>query len=471
MTEWEAGIKLIIFENIFRKEIKQYIMHIGIKSLGCPRNFVDTEVICGKLREKGYQISEKIDQSDIAIINTCSFIRDAVEESIEEILKLVKLKKEGKIKHIIVTGCLPQRYKDDDIYQEFPEVDAFLGVGDLLEIDNVIKSVLKSEQIFKVGLEPKFLYDHHTPRTILTPPHYAYIKISEGCQNNCSYCLIPQIRGNHRSRKMEDILEEVQMIYEKQNLSEIILIGQDTTLYGIDLYGEYKLAELLKKLSLLELNHLKWIRVLYTHPAHYHDELIEVMANYPKICAYLDLPLQHISDKILKRMNRPLKKNDIISLIKKLRDRIPNLTLRTTLMVGFPGETEQDFEELLNFVKKYRFERLGAFIFSREEGTPAYGFPQQISMRTKKERLKKLMLTQQSISKEINGFYIGKEIEVLIDEIKLGKPKTAIGRTKGDAPEIDGKVVIRGEKAQIGKLIKVKVTEASEYDLTGEVSK
>jgi ribosomal protein S12 methylthiotransferase len=266
-------------------------MRIGIKSLGCPKNFVDTEVICGKLKEKGYQISEKIDNSDIVIINTCSFIRDAVEESIEEILNLVKLKKEGKIKHIIVTGCLPQRYKDDNLKLELPEVDAFLGVGDLLDIDNVVKSVLQGEQIYKVCPEPKFLYNHNTPRTILTPKHYAYIKISEGCQNNCFYCLIPQLRGNYRSRKMEDIIEEVKMLSEKQNLSEIILIGQDTTLYGIDLYGEYKLAELLKKLSLLKLNNLKWIRLLYTHPAHYNDELIEVIAHYTdkkKKCCFIN---------------------------------------------------------------------------------------------------------------------------------------------------------------------------------------
>ena len=447
-------------------------MRIGIKSLGCPKNFVDTEVICGKLREKRYKLSEKIDNSDIVIINTCGFIIDAVEESIEEILNLVKLKKEGKLKHIIVTGCLPQRYKDDNLNQELPEVDAFLGVGDLLEIDEVIKSVLQGEQIYKVCPEPKFLYNHNTPRTILTPKHYAYIKISEGCQNNCFYCLIPKIRGNHRSRKMEDIIEEVKMLSEKQNLYEIILIGQDTTLYGIDLYGEYKLAELLKKLSLLKLNNLRWIRLLYTHPAHYNDELIKVIANYPKICSYLDLPLQHINDKILRRMNRPIKKRDVISLINKLRDRISNLTLRTTFMVGFPGETDKNFEELLNFVKESRFERLGAFIFSREKGTPAYDFPLQIPMRIKKERLKELMLTQQSISKEINSSYMGKEIEVLIDEIKSGKPKIAIGRTKGDAPEIDGKVVIRGDKTtKVGKFIKVKVTEASEYDLAGEISK
>ena len=446
-------------------------MRIGIKSLGCPKNFVDTEVICGILREKGYRISGKIDNSDMVIVNTCSFIRDAVEESIEEILNLVKLKKEGKIKHIIVTGCLPQRYKDDNLSQELPEVDAFLGTGDLLEIDKVTKNILQGEQIYKVSPKPNFLYNHNTPRTILTPQHYAYIKISEGCQNNCSYCLIPKLRGNHRSRKMEDIIEEVKRLSENQNLVEIILIGQDTTLYGIDLYGEYKLAELLKKLSLLKLKNLKWIRLLYTHPVHYNDELIEVVASYPKICSYLDLPLQHISDKILGRMNRPIEKSKVISLINKLRDRIPNLTLRTTFIVGFPGETDKDFEELLSFVKEFRFERLGAFIFSREEGTPAYDFPRQIPMRIKKERLKELMLTQQSISKEINSSYIGKEVKVLVDEIQSGEPKIAIGRTKGDAPEIDGKVVIRGDKIQVGKFIKVKVTEASEYDLVGEIRK
>jgi len=446
-------------------------MQIGIKSLGCPKNLVDTEVICGKLREGGYQISEKIDNSDIVIINTCSFIKDAVEESIEEILNLVKLKEEGKIKHIIVTGCLPQRYKDDNLSQELPEVDAFLGVGDLLDIDNVIESVLQGEQIYKVSPKPKFLYNHNTPRTILTPKHYAYIKISEGCQNNCSYCLIPQLRGNYRSRKMEDIIDEVKMLSEKQNLSEIILIGQDTTLYGIDLYGKYKLAELLKKLSLLKLNNLKWIRILYTHPAHYNDQLIEVIANSSKICPYLDLPLQHISDRILKRMNRPVEKNYVISLINKLRDGIPNLTLRTTFMVGFPGETDKEFEELLSFVNEFRFERVGTFVFSREEGIPAYDFPQQIPMRIKKERLKEVMLAQQSISKEINSGYMGKEIEVLVDEIQSDKPKIAIGRTKADAPEIDGKVIIRGNKAQVGKFVKVKVTEALEYDLVGEISK
>jgi len=362
-------------------------MQIGIKTLGCPKNLVDTEIICGILKEKGYNLSGKINNSDLVIINTCSFIKDAVEESIEEILSLAKLKKEGKIKHIIVTGCLPQRYIDNNLSQELPEVDAFLGVENLLEINDIVERVLQGEQIYQVNRKPNFIYNHTTPRTILTPQHYTYIKISEGCQNNCSYCLIPKIRGNYRSRRMDDIIKEIKILSAKQNLAEVILIGQDTTLYGIDLYGKYKLAELLKEISLLELKELKWIRILYTHPAHYNNELIEVIANYNKICPYLDLPLQHISDRILKRMNRTTTKKNIISLISKLRKNISNLTLRTTFIVGFPGETDQDFEELLNFVKEVRFEKLGAFIFYKEEGTPAHKFSQQIPERIKKERL------------------------------------------------------------------------------------
>jgi ribosomal protein S12 methylthiotransferase len=270
---------------------------------------------------------------------------------------------------------------------------------------------------------------------------------------------------------MEDIITEVKMLSEKQKLSEIILVGQDTTLYGIDLYKEYKLAELLKRLSLLKLKNLKWIRLLYTHPAHYNDELIEVIANYPKICPYLDLPLQHISDRILKKMNRLTSKKNIISLINKLRKNISNLTLRTTFMVGFPGETDQDFEELLHFVKEVRFERLGAFIFSKEEGTPAHNFSQQIPKRIKKERLEKLMITQQKISKEINSSYRGKEVEVLVDEISSGKSKLAIGHTEANAPEIDGKVIIKTDKVRAGEFIKVNIIETSEYDLVSEIIK
>ena len=446
-------------------------MQIGIKSLGCPKNLVDSEVICGILKEDGYKISTQINDSDIVIINTCSFIKDAVVESIEEIISAVKLKKEGLIKHLIVVGCLPQRYADNNLNQELPEVDAFIGVGDLLNINRILKDILQGKQIYQVNQKPDYLYNFNTPRTILTPQHYAYIKISDGCKNNCSYCLIPKIRGNYRSRRIDDIIKEIKILSEKQNLAEVILIGQDTTLYGVDIYGDYKLAELLQKISLLELKNLKWIRLLYTHPLHYNDKLIEVIANYPKICPYLDLPLQHINDKILKKMNRLIEREKIISLIAKLRNKIPNLTLRTTLMVGFPGETDKDFEELLNFVKEIRFEKLGAFIFSREEGTPAYNFSQQIPKRIKKERLEKIMLNQQQVSRLINRSCIGKEMEILIDKVSVDESKFAFGRTQFDAPEIDGNVILNTVKVRIGELVKVNIVDASEYDLIGEIKK
>jgi len=445
-------------------------MKIGIKSLGCPKNLVDTEVICGNLLKKGHSISEKIENSDIAIINTCSFIKDAVEESIEEILNLVKLKNEGKIKHIIVTGCLPQRYIKDKINEELPEIDAFLGVSELSEINRVIEIILENKKVCMVGETPNYLYSYKTPRILLTPGHYAYIKISEGCDNRCNYCMIPTLRGNYRSRKMEDIIEEVKRLSENRLLREIILIAQDTTLYGYDIYGKYKLAELLKKLSLLKIENLKWIRILYTHPAHYFDELIEVMANYPKICPYLDIPIQHINDKILKKMNRKISKKEIKTIINESRKNIPGLALRTTLMVGFPGETEKDFEELLDYIKEVKFEKLGAFTYSREKGTPAYHFSHQVPKKVKKQRLETLMLAQQKISKENNLSFLGQIKEVLVDELCLkdGRP-TAVGRTITDAPEIDGKVFVYTDKARLGEFIKTKITDASEYDLFGEM--
>lgn len=448
-------------------------MRIGIKSLGCPKNLVDTEVICGKLLEKGYSITGEIENSDIAIINTCSFIKDAVEESIEEILNLIKLKNEGKIKHIIVTGCLPQRYIKEKINEELPEIDAFMGVSELLEIGGVIEKILQNEKICQVGEIPNYLYNYKTPRILLTPPHYAYVKIAEGCNNHCTYCMIPTLRGNYRSRKMEDIIEEVKKLSENKSLREIILIAQDTTLYGYDIYGEYKLAELLKKLSLLKIDNIKWIRLLYTHPAHYFDKLIEVMAAYPKVCPYLDIPLQHINNKILKKMNRKISKKDIEKIINKSREKIPNLALRTTFIVGFPGETDKDFEELLDYIKEVKFDKLGVFTYSREKGTPAYDFSHQIPLKVKKQRMETLMMAQQKISKEKNNSFLGKVKDVLIDEIHKNDNLMAIGRTMTDTPEIDGKVFVNidntKDKAKVGEFVKTKIIDASEYDLFGEL--
>ena len=444
-------------------------MRIGIKSLGCPKNLVDTEVICGKLLEKGHSITGEIENSDIAVINTCSFIKDAVEESIEEIMNLVKLKNEGRIKHIIVTGCLPQRYIKEKINEELPEIDAFLGVSELLEIDGVIEKILKNNKICQVGKIPNYLYNHETPRILLTPEHYAYVKIAEGCNNHCTYCMIPTLRGNYRSREMEDIIEEVKRLSENKSLREIILIAQDTTLYGYDIYGEYKLTELLKKLSLLKVDSLKWIRILYTHPAHYFDEVIEVMATYPKICPYLDIPLQHINNKILRKMNRKIDKKEIEEIINRSREKIPDLVLRTTFIVGFPGETDKDFEELLDYIKEVKFDKLGVFTYSREKGTPAYDFSHQIPLKVKKQRMETLMMAQQKISKEKNNSFLGKEKNVLIDEIHKNENRMAIGRTMTDAPEIDGKVFINTDKAKVGEFVKTKIIDASEYDLFGEL--
>ena len=444
-------------------------MNIGIKSLGCPKNLVDSEVICGKLLEKGHSISGEVENSDIAIINTCSFIEDAVEESISEIMNLVKLKNEGKIKHIIVAGCLPQRYIKDKIDRELPEIDAFTGVSELLEIDEIIQKILQNNKVCKVREKPDYLYNHNTPRILLTPGHYAYVKIAEGCDNRCTYCMIPTLRGPYRSRKMEDIIEEVKNLSENKLLREIILIAQDTTLYGVDIYGEYKLAELLKQLSLLKIDSLKWIRVLYTHPAHYFEELIEVMANYPKICPYLDIPLQHINDKILKRMNRKVSRDEIKKIIDKCRKVLPDLVLRTTCIVGFPEETEKDFKELLDYIQEVRFDKLGAFTYSREKGTPAYHYSHQVSAKIKNKRMESLMLAQQKISKEKGLACLGKIKEIIIDEIAASKEWPTIGRSITDAPEIDGKVFVSSNKVKIGELVKVKIIDSSEYDLYGEI--
>lgn len=447
-------------------------MKIAIKSLGCPKNLVDTENICGILQKNKRIISSDAEDADVLIINTCSFIQEAVEESLEEIFKSIKLKEEGKIKRLIVTGCLPQRYSENNLREELPEVDAFLGVGNLLQIEKVIDNIFKNKKKADyISAVPTFLYNTTIPRLTLTPSHYAYVKIAEGCENNCSYCLIPKIRGPYRSRKIEDIIKEVEQISQGQKLKEIILIAQDTTRYGWDIYGNYKLAELLKRFSSLPLPGLKWIRLLYTHPAHYTPELIRVIGEYPRIVPYLDLPLQHINNEILHKMNRPVTKAGIISLIERLRNQIPNLTLRSTFMVGFPGEDEYKFEELINFVEETRFEKLGAFIFSPEEGTPAYRFSSQVPKRKKKERLERLMLVQQEISREINQSYLGKEIEVLVDEeIKdeSSESKVVLGRGIADAPEIDGKVIIRTDKIKVGGMIKVKITSTLEYDLIGE---
>jgi len=442
---------------------------VNIISLGCPRNLVDSEVILGLLKKANFRISENIEGTDTVIVNTCAFIEDAKKESIDVILQLADLKKQNKISHIIVSGCLSQRYKDV-LGDEMKEVDGFIGVGDIKNIVDTINTLSSKKKTVNITKQPKFLYDHTDPRLFITPRHYAYVKIQEGCINRCSYCVIPDLRGGYRSRSLDSVVKETEALLNKKNpvVSEINLIGQDTTLYGIDLYKKKMLAELLKKLSKLPKKEA-WIRLLYTHPAHFTDELITVLKEFP-VCKYVDLPIQHIDDGILKKMNRGIASSGIKNIIKKLRDNIPHVTLRTSVIVGFPQETEEQFEKLLDFIKETRFEHLGAFVYSREEGTPAYSFKGQLPESVKQERLDRIMKAQQHVSSQKNKEFLNKTIRVLIDKKAPKEDNLFLARTEGDAPEVDGGVYVRGENLAVGSFVNVKVIDTFEYDLVGEVA-
>ncbi len=411
---------------------------LGILSLGCPRNLVDSENILGRLNLKGYPIVD-MDRADVAIVNTCAFIEDAKRESIEAILDLAKLKREGALKKIIVYGCLPQRYSKA-LKKELPEIDAFVG---------------------RVSL------NHELKRFSITPGHYAYLKICEGCINNCSFCIIPKIKGKFTSLNMNSILKKVDK-FDKDRVSEINIIGQDITGYGIDLYARTTLPEILGKI-VKKLKNTRWLRLLYLNPNRITNELLQIIRDEPKICKYVDLPIQHINDRILKLMNRRTKKSDILKVIEKLRRTIPDVCLRTSLIVGFPSETDREFKELLNFTEEARFERLGAFVYSREEGTGAYDFKKQIPKKVKIERLNMIMSGQQKISQDINKRFLGRIMDVLIDEKEDG---LYLGRSQYDAPEVDGVVYVNSQRQlNPGDFVKVKITDTLEYDLVGEALK
>jgi len=427
-------------------------MRINLISLGCPKNLIDSEIILGRLIGEGVELVGDPEEAETIIINTCGFIESAREESIETILKAVNLKKQGRCKHLFVTGCLSERYRRE-LEENIPEVDAFFGARDIEGISYQLAQ--------RLGLNGPPV----TGRILSTPPHYAYLKIAEGCDRSCSFCVIPQIRGRYRSRDPESILQEAEALAQ-QGVRELILVAQDTTYYGTDLGGDTGLTDLVKRLCTID--SLKWIRLLYTYPSEIRDDLIDLIADNEKVCKYLDLPVQHISDKILKAMKRGTSRRDIENLIEKLRKRIPDLALRTTLIVGFPGEEEEDFEELLSFVKEARFERLGVFTYSREEGTPAFSFPGQIPERVKQERFAEVMRLQQGISREINRSFIGKEVEVLVDGFDH-KRGYFVGRTQWDCPEVDNTVILRSQ-AKPGEFCRVKIIDALEYDLIGEIN-
>ena len=411
----------------------------SIISLGCPRNLVDSEHIIAEYSRKGYVFKDGADRADTVIINTCGFIEDAKKESIDVILKVIDAKKAGDIKKIVVAGCLSERYSKE-LEKEFKDVDEFRGV-----------------------LDPKTRFYNKNQVLKLTPRHFAYLKISEGCRNRCTYCIIPHIKGPYRSRGIESIIKEAKALLNK-GVKEIVLVGQDNSLYGVDLYGRKRLAELLKKLGRISKD--KWIRLLYCHPANIEKDVIKAIRDSKDICKYIDLPIEHISDGILKSMGRRIKKSDIVDLIAYIRKEIPNVAIRTSLIVGFPGEKDKDFQELLDLIKETKFERLGIFRYSREEGTPAYKYKGHISEKEKERRFNEAMLLQQSISRDINERFKGRILKVLIDE---KSEDGYIGRSEYDAPEVDGVVYVKGKDLAVGDFYNVKIIDTYEYDLVGVV--
>jgi ribosomal protein S12 methylthiotransferase len=456
-------------------------MKVGFISLGCSKNLIDTEVAIGLFKDNHYEIVNNPNDAEILVVNTCGFIESAKEEAINTILEMAEYKKK-KCKYLIAMGCLVQRYYED-LVKLLPEVDLFIKIDeynklwdkieDLIKRDIVEKSTTKtSKKISEIKPLPMPTYNEFMERVVTTGKNYAYLKIGEGCSNKCTYCAIPYIRGPFVSRKMEDILDEAEML-EKKGIKELIVIAQDTTKYGVDIYGESKLAELLEKIS--KVKGIEWIRFLYSYPEGITDKLINVVATNGKIAKYFDIPIQHISNPILKKMNRRTSKEDVTKIIEKIRKEVPDVTLRTSLIVGFPGETKENFEELLEFVKNTKFDKLGTFMYSKEEGTPAAKLPDQIHGNTKKARYNKIMEAQQEISKEILTNKIGKNYKVLVEDMSFDG-KYFIGRTMQDVPEEDGLVYIKNNKdldenTILNNFVNCKIIEVSNYDLIGEIQK
>lgn len=438
---------------------------IGMISLGCPKNQVDAEHMLALMDAEGWEIVDYVDGCDAVIVNTCGFIDDAKKEAIENILDMVELKKEGVISKIIVTGCLAQRYKDE-IVKEIPEVDAVIGIGANGDIIKTVEKVMSGVDTIE-NYPPQCDLPLEGQRILTTPHYWAYLKIGEGCSNRCTYCTIPSIRGNMRSRSMENVIDEAKQLAES-GVKELILIAQDTTSYGLDLYGELKLPELLNELC--KIDSIEWIRLLYCYPDRITDELIETMKNQEKVVNYIDLPLQHADDKILKAMNRRGDQALIRNVISKLREEIPDVVIRTTFIVGFPGEGEEEFETLAEFVNEIEFDRLGVFTFSPQEGTPAFDMEDQVDEDIKTRRGEVIMQDQYSIMEEKNNEKIGKTYRVVVEDYD-GYSDSYTGRTYMDAPEIDGLVKFTSHKdLDIGDFVDVEIFDVEDYDLIGEVT-
>ncbi|MCB9747770.1 MAG: 30S ribosomal protein S12 methylthiotransferase RimO [Candidatus Omnitrophica bacterium] len=434
-------IKGIKTTSDFKKERLSTGQKVGMINLGCARNLVDAQGLLANLKKKGHRVVD-VQESDVVIVNTCSFIEEAKKESIDTILDLIELKKKGKIKKVIVAGCLAQRYSKE-LTEELKDIDAIIG-AQKLERDAIPNDYS------------------------LTPKHFAYVKISESCYNQCSFCIIPKLKGKFISRTMESIIEEVKRL-DEQGVKEINIIGQDITAYGMDLYREYSLAKLLRKITKV-IKNVQWIRLLYAFPAHVTDELIDTIAQEERICKYIDMPLQHISDNLLSSMNRNITTKQTRVLVNKIRSRIPQGSLRTTFIVGMPGETKENFDELTRFVQEVEFEKVGVFLYSKEEETPAYSFPKHVADSVKRERMHALMQVQKKISKTKQKKFIGTQQRVLIDEKSNQEKALYLGRTEFDAPEVDGIVYIQSEnELKVGEMVNVEIVDAYEYDLVGRL--
>ncbi|MBO7162675.1 MAG: 30S ribosomal protein S12 methylthiotransferase RimO [Clostridia bacterium] len=438
---------------------------VGFVSLGCPKNLVNTENMLAILAQNGFEIVAEDVEADVIVINTCAFIESAKKEAIDNILDVAWLKENHTLKGIVVTGCLPERYREE-ILNEMPEVDCILGTGSFGNICEAVKAAYEGKKYS--SFEDKNTANIGGERVITTPEYFAYLQIAEGCDNHCTYCVIPSIRGRFRSRPMSDILEEAQNLADL-GVKELCLIAQDTTRYGEDLYGVYSLDSLIHELSQIE--GIEWIRVMYCYPDRITDGLINEFATNPKLVKYIDMPIQHISTPVLKRMNRRDTEESIRNVVKKLRDAVPGIYIRTTVITGFPGETDADFDKLLSFIKEARFERLGAFVYSREEGTPAYNMPDQVPEKLKRRRHDAIMREQKRIHDSINKNSVGKIIRV-INEGYDQVAESYYGRSFADAPEIDGKIYYSSpRRLREGEFVDVLVNEVLDYDLTGRVVK
>ncbi|MGI8542982.1 MAG: 30S ribosomal protein S12 methylthiotransferase RimO [Aridibacter sp.] len=446
---------------------------VGFVSLGCPKNLVDSEVMMGQLKDAGYEITNSADDADTVVVNTCGFIESAKEESIEAILEATSLKSQGKAKKVIVAGCLVERYRDD-LMKELPEVDAFIGTS---QLDKIIDATEKDSKEFnEIALKPignktaTYLYDEYTPRLRATESHTAFIKIAEGCDRPCAFCSIPSMRGSFRSRRFGSIMKEAQILAE-QGVKEIVLIAQDSSRYGEDLGDIDGLAILINELCKIE--KLNWVRVMYTFPTHISKGFLEAIANNEKAVKYLDMPLQHASRNMLKAMKRGGTRESLERLIKRVRDAVPNIAIRTTFIVGYPGETEEDFDELMKFIKNCKFDNIGVFTYSDEEGTPAYDLENKVPFEVAEKRRKKLMKAQAKISKKNNKKKVGKTFKIMFEGVSEQSELLWQGRLEGQAQEIDGQILINDAPEDFlpisGKLVNVRITEAHNYDLVGEI--